>query len=296
MLAYFASRDLIPLYSVYSLLFTDSGLSVAQVSSLFVIWSLTAFVLEVPSGAWADTIDRRLLLVLSALVHAAGFASWVLLPTYTGFALGFVLWGVAGSIMSGTFESLVYDELDAHGQAGRYAADHRSRLRGCHGRQPGRRRLGGPAAAGRWLPAGRLGRRSGSASSSSRWPRRCRSPRSTPPSGTTVCRGGAVHDAAVETERVAVRYVAMLRSGVREASHTVVVRRMVLIYAAVIGASAYDEYFPLVADGHGVATETIPWLIGLVVTGQVIGTALAGRTARMSGGDDAGGCCSSRRC
>ncbi|MGA9748109.1 MAG: MFS transporter, partial [Nocardioides sp.] len=121
MLAYYASQDLIPLYSVYALLFTDSGLSVAQVSSLFVIWSLTGFFLEVPSGAWADTIDRRRLLVLSAFVHAAGFASWVLWPTYAGFALGFVLWGVAGSIMSGTFESLLYDELDAHGQTVRYA-------------------------------------------------------------------------------------------------------------------------------------------------------------------------------
>ncbi|MGA9747582.1 MAG: MFS transporter, partial [Nocardioides sp.] len=57
----------------------------------------------------------------------------------------------------------------------------------------------------------------------------------------------------------------------------------VLIYAVVIGASAYDEYFPLVADDHGAALETIPWLIGLVVTGQVVGTALAGRTAGMSG-------------
>ncbi len=284
MLAYYASQDLIPLYSVYALLFTDSGLSVAQVSSLFVIWSLTGFVLEVPSGAWADTIDRRRLLVLSAFVHAAGFASWVLWPTYAGFALGFVLWGVAGSIMSGTFESLLYDELDAHGQTARYArivgwahaAAMAANLLASVSAAP-LLALGGYAAVG-WVSVAVCVVELALAAT---LPVTTQHPSQR--HHGVVGAAEAVHDAAVETERVAVRYVAMLRAGVREASHTVVVRRMVLIYAVVIGASAYDEYFPLVADDHGAALETIPWLIGLVVTGQVVGTALAGRTAGMSG-------------
>ena len=46
--AYFAVRDLIPLCAVYALLFSDNGLSTAEISSLLVIWSVTAFVLEVP--------------------------------------------------------------------------------------------------------------------------------------------------------------------------------------------------------------------------------------------------------
>lgn len=39
------------LYPVYTLLFSDAGLSVWQISSLFVIWSVSSLVLEVPSGA-----------------------------------------------------------------------------------------------------------------------------------------------------------------------------------------------------------------------------------------------------
>jgi hypothetical protein len=39
---------------VYTLLFSDTGLSVWQISSLFIIWSVSSLVLEVPSGAWAD--------------------------------------------------------------------------------------------------------------------------------------------------------------------------------------------------------------------------------------------------
>jgi MFS family permease len=61
-----------------------------------VIWSVTSFVFEVPSGAWADTVDRRRLLVLSAAIYAAAFASWVVFPSFLGFAAGFVLWGSAG--------------------------------------------------------------------------------------------------------------------------------------------------------------------------------------------------------
>ena len=121
MLGYYATRDLIPLYAIYSLLFADHGLSVGQISSLFVIWSVVSFVFEVPSGAWADTVDRRLLLVLSGSIYAAGFSAWMLWPTYVGFALGFVSWGLSSAIMSGTFEALLYDELTAQGRPGSYA-------------------------------------------------------------------------------------------------------------------------------------------------------------------------------
>ncbi|NUS51503.1 MAG: MFS transporter, partial [Nocardioidaceae bacterium] len=115
MLAYYASRDLVPLYAVYALLFRDHGLSVAQTSSLFVLWSVTSFVLEVPSGAWADLVDRRRLLVASALVYALGFGAWTVGSGYAAYALGFVLWGLSGAMMSGTFESAVYDEMVARG-------------------------------------------------------------------------------------------------------------------------------------------------------------------------------------
>lgn len=97
------------------MLFADNGVSTGQISTLFIIWSLTSFVFEVPSGAWADTIDRRLLLVLSAVIYAVGFSAWIVVPTYAGFATGFVRWGLSGAIMSGTFESLLYDELVERG-------------------------------------------------------------------------------------------------------------------------------------------------------------------------------------
>jgi len=106
---------------VYALLFADAGMSGGQISVLFGIWSFVGFVLEVPSGALADRVPRRHLLVAGQLIRACGFASWVLWPTFPGFALGFALWGLSGALSSGTWEALVYDELSRLGAADRYA-------------------------------------------------------------------------------------------------------------------------------------------------------------------------------
>ncbi|MEZ0157354.1 MFS transporter, partial [Streptomyces griseorubens] len=114
-------EEFVLLYPVYALLFSDAGLSVWQISSLFALWSVTAVVLEVPSGAWADAVSRRLLLVVGPLLTGAGFALWVLVPSYAAFAAGFVLWGTGGALCSGALEALVYDELERGGASGRYA-------------------------------------------------------------------------------------------------------------------------------------------------------------------------------
>ena len=249
----------------------------AEVSTLFVVWSVTSFVFEVPSGAWADTVDRRQLLVASAFVNAAGFATWMLFPGYAGFAAGFALWGLSSAMMSGTFEALLYDELASHGAEDRYP-----RLVGrAHALAMSANLVASVSAAPLmawggydlvgWTSVAIAGVQALLAATLPVTTHRVRD------------RGTQAHEVAVATETMAVRYVAMLRAGVAEAARTVDVRRAVLLSAAVVGASAYDEFFPLVARENGVSTEAVPWLIGLVVVGQVVGTALAGRTSGMTG-------------
>ena len=113
--AYAFLDEFVLLYPLYALLFTDAGLTTVQVSALFVLWSATGIVLEVPSGALADAVSRRALLVVAPLVGAAGYALWVAIPSFWAFAAGFVLWGVRGALVSGSLEALVYTELDARG-------------------------------------------------------------------------------------------------------------------------------------------------------------------------------------
>ncbi|MFI1869922.1 hypothetical protein [Streptomyces jumonjinensis] len=122
LLAYAGCDDLILLYPVYAVFFTEHGLSTARISTLFAVWSLTALLVEVPSGVWADAVSRRLLLIAGPLLQGAGFGLWVAFPSYGVFALGFVLWGVGGALRSGALEALVHDELDRLGAAGTGAA------------------------------------------------------------------------------------------------------------------------------------------------------------------------------
>lgn len=263
---------MVPLYAVYSLLFTAHGLSVGEVSSLFVVWSVTSFLCEVPSGAWADTVDRRLLLVLSALVYAAGFAAWMLFPHYLGFAAGFVLWGLSSAMMSGTFESLLYGELVA-----RHAETQYPRIVGWAHSAAMTANLVATVSAAPLLGLGGfplVGWTSVvialvQALLAATLP-------------TSPHRQAEDADTGSVTETGGLGYVAMLRAGLHEAATAVDVRNTVLIAALVVGLSAFDEYFPLLAKAHGVDVTMVPWLVGLAVLGQVIGTALAGRTAGMS--------------
>jgi predicted MFS family arabinose efflux permease len=110
------------LYPVYTLLFSDTGLSVWQISSLFVIWSVSSLVLEVPSGAWADATSRRRLLVIGPLLTAVAFGLWVAAPGFWVFAAGFLLWGLKSALTSGALEALVYEELQRVDATERYPA------------------------------------------------------------------------------------------------------------------------------------------------------------------------------
>ncbi|WP_231114530.1 MFS transporter [Lentzea aerocolonigenes] len=102
------------------MLFADSGLSDASISVLLTIWSLTAVVFEVPSGAIADRFSRRSSLVAAGVLQALGYAAWVVFPSFWGFAAGFVLWGLGGTLTSGAFEALLYDGLAATGDEEQY--------------------------------------------------------------------------------------------------------------------------------------------------------------------------------
>ncbi|WP_456600504.1 MFS transporter [Blastococcus sp. SYSU DS0616] len=110
-----------PLYPLYALLFLDAGVSAAQLSLLFGLWSVTALLAEVPAGLLADRWSRRGVLALSGVLQAAAFGVWVGAPSTGAFAAGFVLWGLAGAGTSGAAEALVHDGLAEVGAAGCFA-------------------------------------------------------------------------------------------------------------------------------------------------------------------------------
>ncbi|MGW6280509.1 MFS transporter [Kribbella sp. NPDC055071] len=266
--AFEALHDFIPLYPLYQLLFADHGLSAGQISTLFIIWSTTAFVLEVPSGAWADTYSRRKLLTLGALLSGLGYAAWITLPSFAGFALGFVLWGTSSALISGTFEAFVYDELAARNRTTRYAT--------LLGRARSASFVTNLAATALATPLFTLGGYTlagivsifaclTQAAVALSLPE---APATEPEAETTPSKAFA-------------SYLAMLRTGVTEVLTSRRVRRAVALVALLGGFLAFDEYFPLLAREAGAATSMVPLLIAGTVAAQAIGGALAGPTYRL---------------
>ncbi|WPJ97650.1 hypothetical protein SH580_08000 [Coraliomargarita algicola] len=108
-------------YPVYALLFLDYGLTLGQFGVLNGIWAATIVLLEVPSGALADTIGRRNLLwvagvcmlleMLVLLIVPIGPSGWL----FAFFVCNRLLSGAAEAAASGADEALVYDSLKAAG-------------------------------------------------------------------------------------------------------------------------------------------------------------------------------------
>ncbi|MDX3518768.1 MFS transporter [Streptomyces scabiei] len=257
--------EFVLLYPVYALLFSDAGLSLWQISSLFALWSITGIVLEVPSGAWADTVSRRMLLWLGPLLTAVGFTLWVAVPSYGAFAAGFVLWGVRGALGSGALEALVYDELDRLGAADRYA------------RVIGRAQAVGMVAVmtamGLAGPVLDLGGHPAVGAAS-----------------VLACVLTSVvatrfpeHRPAVAGDGDRVSTLTTLRTGLAEARRDRSVRGALLLVPAV-GAvwGALDEYTPLLVRDTGVAEATVPYLLLVIWVGPAVGSLLTGAGERLS--------------
>ncbi|MFI7080568.1 MFS transporter [Micromonospora sp. NPDC049903] len=267
--AYTFLTDLILLYPVYVLLFSDTGLSVGQISSLFVIWSLAGLVLEVPAGAWADATSRRLVLALAPLCSAVGFGLWTVLPSYPAFAVGFVLWGAGGALASGALEALVFDELDHVGAADRYARTiGRARTAGTAG-VLGSILLAGPVLGLGGYPAvgaASVGACLLAAAVATRFPEHRR-------------------PAAEPSEPDEPGWWQGLRLGVAEVRGNRPVRAAVLLVAVVSAIwGALEEYLPLVARDTGVALTTVPLLLLVVTLGQMAGGLLAPAGQRLRTG------------
>lgn len=83
-------------------------------------WSVTAFLLQIPSGVLADKYSRRWILAGAQLCRIVCMITWIVWPSFTGCLVGMMLWGAKSAFSNGTFEALVFDELQAEGRATDY--------------------------------------------------------------------------------------------------------------------------------------------------------------------------------
>ncbi len=258
-----ALSELVPYYPLYALLFLDTGLSTAQMSALFAIWSVTGLVTEIPAGALADRWSRRGAVVLAGVLQAAGFVVWTAAPALPAFALGFVLWGVGGALVSGASEALVHDGLADVGAEGFFA-----RIYG-------------------WMTAAELLVQVPTAFAASAlfaiggyplvgW------------ASAAVCLAAALlalrFPEPPRAPDAEVSLAGTLRAGVHEAVGSPALRLTVLAVALVGALDAVEEYVPVLAFERGVPVTVVPVAVLATALAGALGAALGGRAERLPDG------------
>ncbi len=110
-------------YPIFTILFLDFGLTLEQFALLNAVWAATIVLLEVQSGAMADVVGRRNLLVFSGATMIAEMGLLCFAPRgsmpllFIVFLINRVFSGAAEAAASGADEAIAYDTLKKHGLA-----------------------------------------------------------------------------------------------------------------------------------------------------------------------------------
>ncbi|MEE4243223.1 MAG: MFS transporter [Desulfopila sp.] len=108
-------------YPVFTILFLDYGLTIEQFALLNSVWAATIVAAEVPSGALADLVGRKKLLLATSVLMILEMALLAFVPlesislVFWAFLLNRVLSGLAEAMASGADEALAYDSLLVQG-------------------------------------------------------------------------------------------------------------------------------------------------------------------------------------
>ena len=114
-------------YPVFTILFLDYGLTLEQFAVLNMVWALTIVLAEVPSGALADLVGRKLLVVYAALLMVIELAVLIWVPVgessflFLAFLINRICSGLSEAAASGADEALAYDSLKALGRESEWA-------------------------------------------------------------------------------------------------------------------------------------------------------------------------------
>ncbi len=106
-------------YPVLAVLFLDLGVSATEYSLLNFVWAIVIVCAEVPSGALADRLGRRPLVITAGVCMVLEMLVLLLAPINGGLTLllfcllNRTLSGTAEAMASGADESLAYDSLAA---------------------------------------------------------------------------------------------------------------------------------------------------------------------------------------
>jgi MFS family permease len=106
-------------YPIFAVIQLDYGLTLEQFALLNFVWAVSIVLLEVPSGALADKIGRKRMVVAAAVLMVIEMAVLAFVPlgntslVFWAWVINRILSGAAEAAASGADEALAYDSLPA---------------------------------------------------------------------------------------------------------------------------------------------------------------------------------------
>ncbi|MEM7601437.1 MAG: MFS transporter, partial [Verrucomicrobiota bacterium] len=113
-------------YPIFAVIQLDYGLSMSQFAILNAIWAVSIVLLEVPSGAMADRIGRKRMVVLASALMVLEMVVIAFVPfgnvtlVFWAWVINRILSGAAEAAASGADEALAYDSIPQEEQKARW--------------------------------------------------------------------------------------------------------------------------------------------------------------------------------
>ena len=277
-----------PLYALFTLWFIDNDVTTSQISIVFVVWAALAVVLEVPSGALADRIDRRKLIATAFALRAIGIAIWLVWPTLTGLVIGAVLWAIHDAAASGTWEALIHDQLEAVGHEADYGV-----VIARVGQSTNVGLAAGTLAASGLLSLGfginTIGWVNVAVHAASiaivlalpdvRWVAAQDHAAQNGDAGRVTSAESTGNEASTSWSA----WWMTLRAGLTATRQQPELYRLALLGACLGGLFIVDEYIPLLARSRGASDTAVPLIVVVVWLGLIIGGEVAARRPQITG-------------
>lgn len=105
-------------FAVYTIFLMSHGLDLFKVNLVNVVFYVTLFVFEIPTGAFADVFGRKASYVVSCVLNACAAFVYATSNSFWGFALAEAVLAVGQTFASGAFEAWAVDRLKHHGYEG----------------------------------------------------------------------------------------------------------------------------------------------------------------------------------
>ena len=106
------------LAGVYPLFLRSRGLNQFEINSVLAMYFAVTFLLDVPTGAFADAIGRRLAFVLGCALRCVGFGFYFLSHTYVLFLVAETIDAIGTTFCNGAIDAWGVDALDEAGFEG----------------------------------------------------------------------------------------------------------------------------------------------------------------------------------